>query len=284
MRSYSSIWPTPTRHRGVVAGNSHIFSLAVSPDGGLVAASTGGGLVRLFDPTKGELIESLHGHLNAVFGLNFSADGRRLISEGGAAGGDQALGCRHAAGTADFGGYRLSAPRCPVDRRWRRDPRRSAVAGLAGTVLEGNRRGGGEGHQRGRAAVNATSLAGRRALPRAPGERQIGDPHDPRPTSDVEDDPVGGRDRFRLELVLVGPPAFGQRHVLEQTDEAPTGLAGVSRQEHAARGSVIGGESCLVRRSSIKGPFPLPLGRFGEFISKNPLRRVSLLQRLTGGG
>jgi len=58
--------------------------LAVSPDGGLVAASTGAGLVRLFDPGKGELIESLHGHLNAVFGLDFSADGRRLISEGGA--------------------------------------------------------------------------------------------------------------------------------------------------------------------------------------------------------
>ncbi len=40
--------------------------------------------MRPFDPTKGELIESLHGHLNAVFGLNFSVDGRRLISEGGA--------------------------------------------------------------------------------------------------------------------------------------------------------------------------------------------------------
>jgi WD40 repeat protein len=58
-------------------------SLAVSPDGGLVAWSTGGGLVRLFDPAKGELIEPLHGHLNAVFGIAFSADGRRLISASG---------------------------------------------------------------------------------------------------------------------------------------------------------------------------------------------------------
>jgi WD40 repeat protein len=57
--------------------------LAVSPDGGLVAAATAGGLVRLFDPAKGELIESLHGHLNAVFALSFSPDGRRLVSEGG---------------------------------------------------------------------------------------------------------------------------------------------------------------------------------------------------------
>jgi WD40 repeat protein len=63
-------------------GKLVLFSLAVSPDG-LVAAATAGGLVRLFDPAKGELIESLHGHLNAVFGLNFSPDGRRLISEGG---------------------------------------------------------------------------------------------------------------------------------------------------------------------------------------------------------
>ncbi len=41
---------------------------------------TGGGLVRLFDPAKGELIASVHGHLNAVFGIAFSTDGRRLIS------------------------------------------------------------------------------------------------------------------------------------------------------------------------------------------------------------
>jgi hypothetical protein len=65
-------------------GKLSIYSLAVSPDGRLVAASTEGGLVRLFDPSKGELIESLHGHLNAVVGLDFSCDGRRLIAEGGA--------------------------------------------------------------------------------------------------------------------------------------------------------------------------------------------------------
>jgi WD40 repeat protein len=39
-----------------------------------------GGLVRLFDPLKGELIESVHGHLNSVNGLAFSPDGRRLAS------------------------------------------------------------------------------------------------------------------------------------------------------------------------------------------------------------
>ncbi len=59
-----------------------VFStgLAVSPDGGLVAAATGGGQVRLFDPAKGALIETLEGHLNAVAAIAFSADGRRLMS------------------------------------------------------------------------------------------------------------------------------------------------------------------------------------------------------------
>ena len=57
--------------------------LTASPDGGLVASSTGGGLVRLFDPAKGELIEPIHGHLNAAFAMAFSPDGRRLISASG---------------------------------------------------------------------------------------------------------------------------------------------------------------------------------------------------------
>ena len=54
--------------------------LAVSPDGGLVASSDNAGQVHLLDPAKGELIKTLHGHLNAAFGLAFSSDGRRLIS------------------------------------------------------------------------------------------------------------------------------------------------------------------------------------------------------------
>ena len=70
----------PDRVPRRVPGRDFSRSVAVSPDGRLVASSTGGGLVRLFDPAKGELIESLHGHLNAAFGIAFSPDGRRLIS------------------------------------------------------------------------------------------------------------------------------------------------------------------------------------------------------------
>ena len=39
--------------------------------------------MRLFDPARGEWIEDLHGHLNAVFGVAFSPDDRRLISTSG---------------------------------------------------------------------------------------------------------------------------------------------------------------------------------------------------------
>ena len=65
-----------------VPGRHHTFSLAVSPDGRLVASSTEDGQVRLFDPAKGEF-KSIDGHQNAAFGIAFSADGRRLISTSG---------------------------------------------------------------------------------------------------------------------------------------------------------------------------------------------------------
>jgi WD40 repeat protein len=73
----------PDRQPRRVPGKGESFSLAVSPDGALVASSTTTGQVRLFDPAKAELLESVHGHLNAVFGLAFSPYGRRLISASG---------------------------------------------------------------------------------------------------------------------------------------------------------------------------------------------------------
>jgi WD40 repeat protein len=66
-----------------VPGRHFARSVTVSPDGGLVASSTLGGLVRLFDPVQGELLDSVHGHLNAARGIAFSPDGRRLISASG---------------------------------------------------------------------------------------------------------------------------------------------------------------------------------------------------------
>jgi serine/threonine protein kinase/WD40 repeat protein len=73
----------PDRAPRRVAGKHFSGFLDVSPDGAMVASSTGGGLLRLFDPVKGELIDSIQGHLNAAFGIKFSADGKRLISQHG---------------------------------------------------------------------------------------------------------------------------------------------------------------------------------------------------------
>ena len=66
-----------------VSGKGYATALAVSPDGGLVASATGAGGVSLFDPFKGDIIESVHAHLNGPNGVTFSPDGRRLISTAG---------------------------------------------------------------------------------------------------------------------------------------------------------------------------------------------------------
>jgi len=100
-----------------VPGKLFCQSLAVSPDGGLVASATGGGLVRLFDPARGELIDSVHGHLNSAFGLAFSPDGRRLIST---AGGREAVkvwdaGTRQELLTLGGNGSTLAAARWSAD-------------------------------------------------------------------------------------------------------------------------------------------------------------------------
>jgi WD40 repeat protein len=73
----------PNRPPRSVPGRHFASWLAVCPNGSLVASATGGGQVRLLDPLKGELIEAIHGHLNAIFHTEFSADGRRLISSSG---------------------------------------------------------------------------------------------------------------------------------------------------------------------------------------------------------
>jgi WD40 repeat protein len=70
----------PDRGPQRVPGRHQSYPLAVSPDGGLVASSTIGGQVRLFDPAKGELIESVPAHLNGANSVAFSPDGQRLIS------------------------------------------------------------------------------------------------------------------------------------------------------------------------------------------------------------
>jgi serine/threonine protein kinase/WD40 repeat protein len=55
-------------------------SLAASPDGKLVALSTPTGKARIYDAVTGELLQSLHGHLNSVADTVFSPDSLRLAT------------------------------------------------------------------------------------------------------------------------------------------------------------------------------------------------------------
>ena len=81
----------PDRAPRRVQGKQEASTLAISPDGRVVAASTQGGQVRLCDAVTGELIADLRGY---GFGVAFSKDGRRLISAGGG---------RHAVKVLDVG-------------------------------------------------------------------------------------------------------------------------------------------------------------------------------------
>jgi WD40 repeat protein len=73
----------PDQPPRVATGFGFILSVTATADGALVGSSTTRGSVELFDPFKGELIESIQAHLNAVFGVAFSSDGRRLLSASG---------------------------------------------------------------------------------------------------------------------------------------------------------------------------------------------------------
>ena len=56
-----------------------ILSVALRPDGQLLAAGTANGEVRLWD-ARGKLLQTLRGHANRVRTVNFSPDGRLLVS------------------------------------------------------------------------------------------------------------------------------------------------------------------------------------------------------------
>jgi WD40 repeat protein len=70
----------PDREPQRVLGGFFYNTLAVSPDGGLVSASTGDAQILLLDPVRETLLAPLHGHLNTASASAFSPDGSRLFS------------------------------------------------------------------------------------------------------------------------------------------------------------------------------------------------------------
>ena len=57
-----------------------VYSLAVHPDGSLIATGSDDLLIHLWDPVTGEIRKTLEGHAKAVKYLSFSNDGRYLLS------------------------------------------------------------------------------------------------------------------------------------------------------------------------------------------------------------
>jgi serine/threonine protein kinase/WD40 repeat protein len=71
---------SPDRVPQCVPGGFFNTKLAVSPDGGLVSATSNDGQILLLDPALRKSIDSLRGHLIVACSSAFSPDGRRLFS------------------------------------------------------------------------------------------------------------------------------------------------------------------------------------------------------------
>ena len=68
---------------GLKAHLDTVHSLAISPDGKVLASGSGDKTIKLWSLPGGQLVTTLTGHSNSVFSLAISPDGKVLASGGG---------------------------------------------------------------------------------------------------------------------------------------------------------------------------------------------------------
>ncbi|HIK21267.1 MAG TPA: hypothetical protein IGR15_09460 [Synechococcus sp. M44_DOE_062] len=75
-------WAKSLQLKATLEGPAAITALAISPDGNLLAAGGDDGMIRLWDPHAGELLQTLAGHKGSIEALAISPDGTFLVSGG----------------------------------------------------------------------------------------------------------------------------------------------------------------------------------------------------------
>ena len=70
-----------TVNDGDSPNNDHgVISVALSPNGKLVAAGSLDSVARIWDVTTAQLVETLRGHSDSVYSVAFTPDGKGLVS------------------------------------------------------------------------------------------------------------------------------------------------------------------------------------------------------------
>lgn len=82
-RTIRTVDLTSGRRLSELANDYPAHAMAVSPDSRLIAASTGGKAISLWDAQSAERITTLNGHRDDVMSVVFSPNGKQLISSGG---------------------------------------------------------------------------------------------------------------------------------------------------------------------------------------------------------
>ncbi|KDQ58593.1 hypothetical protein JAAARDRAFT_155131 [Jaapia argillacea MUCL 33604] len=72
--------PNSVANPNATATDAGVTSVAISPNGQLVAAGSLDAIVRIWDVNTGQLLERLRGHQDSVYSVKFTPDGKGLVS------------------------------------------------------------------------------------------------------------------------------------------------------------------------------------------------------------